>query len=209
MTPRKPSADAGAFASGISETGGHREEALAATGFGAAGVTTHSLDTDEETARRQVEAWRAMTPAEKLVLVRAMNEAVRQLALAGVRQRHPDASPREQFLRLAIVMLGADLARKAYPEIDFSRPGVTEPGDPIDIALAVVHTLDALGITSTIGGSIASSIAGEPRSTIDIDIVAAIEGAARQCARSCALSPISMSIPRAWNGRSESVETPT
>jgi hypothetical protein len=52
---------------------------------------------------------------------------------------------------------------------------VTEPGDPIDIALAVVRTLDALGITSTIGGSIASSIAGEPRSTIDIDIVAAIE----------------------------------
>jgi hypothetical protein len=52
---------------------------------------------------------------------------------------------------------------------------VTEPGDPIDIALAVVQALDALGITSTIGGSIASSIAGEPRSTIDIDIVAAIE----------------------------------
>jgi hypothetical protein len=33
--------------------------------------------------------------------------------------------------------------------------------------------LDALGIVHTIGGSIASSIAGEPRSTIDIDIVAA------------------------------------
>jgi hypothetical protein len=32
--------------------------------------------------------------------------------------------------------------------------------------------LDALGIVHTIGGSIASSIAGEPRSTIDIDIVA-------------------------------------
>jgi hypothetical protein len=118
MTPRKPSPDAGAFAIGISETAEHLEEALAAPGFSAPGVTTHSLDTDEETARRQVEAWRAMTPAEKLSLVRAMNEAVRQLALAGVRQRHPDASPREQFLRLAIVMLGADLARKAYPEID-------------------------------------------------------------------------------------------
>jgi hypothetical protein len=35
--------------------------------------------------------------------------------------------------------------------------------------------LDALGIANTIGGSIASSYAGEPRSTIDIDIVAAIE----------------------------------
>jgi hypothetical protein len=48
--------------------------------------------------------------------------------------------------------------------------------DPIAVALAVVRTLDSLGVPSTIGGSIASSFAGEPRSTIDIDIVAAIEG---------------------------------
>lgn len=49
------------------------------------------------------------------------------------------------------------------------------PVDPIAVALAVVRELDALGIVSTIGGSIASSIAGEPRSSIDIDIVAAID----------------------------------
>lgn len=47
--------------------------------------------------------------------------------------------------------------------------------DPIAIAVSVVRVLDALGIANTIGGSIASSFAGEPRSTIDIDIVAAIE----------------------------------
>jgi len=39
------------------------------------------------------------------------------LALAGVRQRHPDASPREQRLRLAVITLGLDLARRAFPEI--------------------------------------------------------------------------------------------
>lgn len=47
--------------------------------------------------------------------------------------------------------------------------------DPIDTALLVAGHLDALGILHTIGGSIASSFAGEPRSTIDIDIVAALE----------------------------------
>jgi hypothetical protein len=51
-----------------------------------------------------------------------------------------------------------------------------EPIDPIAVALTVVRTLESLGVASTIGGSIASSFAGEPRSTIDIDIVAAIEG---------------------------------
>jgi hypothetical protein len=35
--------------------------------------------------------------------------------------------------------------------------------------------LEGLGIRHTIGGSIASSVAGEPPSTIDIDIVAALD----------------------------------
>ena len=52
---------------------------------------------------------------------------------------------------------------------------MTPPIDPVETALLVAHHLDALGILHTIGGSIASSFAGEPRSTIDIDIVAAIE----------------------------------
>jgi hypothetical protein len=52
---------------------------------------------------------------------------------------------------------------------------VTDTIDPIAVARSVTGTLDSLGIVNTIGGSIASSFAGEPRSTIDIDIVAAIE----------------------------------
>lgn len=46
--------------------------------------------------------------------------------------------------------------------------------DPIAIALQVAREFDALGIAYTIGGSIAGSFAGEPRSTLDIDIVAAV-----------------------------------
>jgi hypothetical protein len=52
---------------------------------------------------------------------------------------------------------------------------VTEPIDPIETALLVARHLDALGVLHTIGGSIASSFAGEPRSTVDIDIVVALE----------------------------------
>jgi hypothetical protein len=52
---------------------------------------------------------------------------------------------------------------------------VTPAIDPIAIALSVTQVLDALGIRHTIGGSIASSLAGEPRSTVDIDIVVALE----------------------------------
>ena len=59
-----------------------------------------------------------MTPAEKARLVSSLTDAVYTLALAGVRQRHPHATDQEHFLRLAVITLGAELARRAYPEID-------------------------------------------------------------------------------------------
>jgi len=76
-----------------------------------------SLDTSPEIERRQVEQWRLASAAEKAAIVSGLTQAVYDLALAGVVHRYPDASPREQFLRLAIVTLGLDLAQRAYPEI--------------------------------------------------------------------------------------------
>jgi propanediol dehydratase large subunit len=77
-----------------------------------------SADTDAESERHQIARWRAMSPAEKLRVVAELNAAADTMALAGIRLRHPGASPREQFLRLASVKLGRDLARQVYPEIE-------------------------------------------------------------------------------------------
>jgi len=57
-----------------------------------------------------------MSAAAKAALVSGLTQASVELARAGVRQRHPDASPREQFLRLAVIVLGPELAARAYPE---------------------------------------------------------------------------------------------
>lgn len=76
-----------------------------------------SLDTSPEVERLQVEAWRSMPSAQKAAIVSGLSRAVHQVALAGVRQRYPSATPREHFLRLAIATLGPDLASRAYPEI--------------------------------------------------------------------------------------------
>jgi len=75
-------------------------------------------DTDAESERLQIARWRALSPAEKLQIVGELNAAVDTMALAGIRLRHPGASPREQFLRLACLKLGRDLARQAYPEVE-------------------------------------------------------------------------------------------
>lgn len=49
--------------------------------------------------------------------------------------------------------------------------------DPIAVALVVADALETLGLPYTIGGSLASSMSGEPRSTLDVDMVVAIEEA--------------------------------
>lgn len=71
-------------------------------------------DTSPDVERLQVELFRAMSPGRKLLLVADMWATVRALALAGVRERFPKASEAEIRFRLAEVLVGEELARKAY-----------------------------------------------------------------------------------------------
>jgi hypothetical protein len=47
-----------------------------------------------------------------------------------------------------------------------------ELDDPVAVAVQVGTMLDALGVGWVVGGSIASSVHGEPRATLDVDMVA-------------------------------------
>jgi hypothetical protein len=53
----------------------------------------------------------------------------------------------------------------------------TLSADPLDVAAGVAAALEALGIAYSIGGSLAGSFAGEPRATLDIDMVVALDAA--------------------------------
>jgi hypothetical protein len=57
---------------------------------------------------REAPGWR------KLQMVSQMNATVRTLAISGLRKRHPKAGPEELHRRLAGLLLGEDLATKAY-----------------------------------------------------------------------------------------------
>jgi hypothetical protein len=74
-------------------------------------------DTSAAAEEIQVGRWRAMTVADKAQLVTGLSQAADAMALAGIRHRHPTASARECFLRLAVLKLGVELASRAYPEI--------------------------------------------------------------------------------------------
>jgi hypothetical protein len=78
-------------------------------------------DTHPDILRLQIEQLRQMPPWRKLALVGEMNRTVHALALAGLRQRYPGESPERLRRRLADLLLGAELAARAYgplPEAD-------------------------------------------------------------------------------------------
>ena len=73
-----------------------------------------SPDTDPQIERMQIEGLRQMPPWRKLEPVGDMNRTVRALALAGLRQRHPDDTPAQRRRRLADLALGPELAERVY-----------------------------------------------------------------------------------------------
>ena len=77
-------------------------------------MSTLASDTDPEAERVQIEIWRAMPAWRKLELVAGMNATVHGLALAGLRQRYPQASAAELSRRLASLRLGDELAARVY-----------------------------------------------------------------------------------------------
>jgi hypothetical protein len=52
---------------------------------------------------------------------------------------------------------------------------VVTPPDPVALALILARIFDRLGVRYCIGGSVASSVYGEVRTTLDVDIVADLE----------------------------------
>ncbi len=73
-------------------------------------------DTPPAAERLQVALWQRMSSVEKARLCSELTRAVWQLSLSGMRRRHPSATERECFLRMARLVLGAELARRAYPD---------------------------------------------------------------------------------------------
>lgn len=84
-------------------------------------MTTLSPDTHPDIERLQIEGLRRMPPWRKIALVGDMNEAVRTLALAGLRHRYPDDTPAQRRRRLADLMLGPELAARVYGPLPENR----------------------------------------------------------------------------------------
>ena len=84
-------------------------------------MTVGPNDTSPDIENLLTERLRRMAPWRKLELMAEMGQAVRRLALAGLRQRHPDDTAAQRRPRLADLLLRRDLAARVYgagPEDD-------------------------------------------------------------------------------------------
>jgi hypothetical protein len=75
-----------------------------------------SSDTHPKMEALQIQLWRQASPMRKMNMLAQLNASARLLAMAGLRSRFPQASEAELRFKLACLLLGEELARKALGE---------------------------------------------------------------------------------------------
>ena len=70
-------------------------------------------DTHPEIHALQIRLYRQMSAERKIEIIGDLWETIRELALIGIRRRHPEFSPEKQEDELATLMLGPELGRIA------------------------------------------------------------------------------------------------
>ncbi len=71
-------------------------------------------DTSATAVDRYHQLLRAQAPHLRLEQTNALIAAVRELAIAGIRTRHPDISPEEIRLRLTVRLYGRSVAQRLF-----------------------------------------------------------------------------------------------
>ena len=77
-------------------------------------MTALFLDTEPQAEQVLINLLRHASVARKLEMLGQMNAAARQMALQGLRVRHPGAAEAQLQRYLADLLLGSELAARAY-----------------------------------------------------------------------------------------------
>jgi hypothetical protein len=136
-------------------------------------------DTDPAIERLIVSAWRSLSPGARLARALSATTAIDTLARAGARLR--SCAVLDQWRTYAQARLGAALAGLTYGPASngsLDREGVM---DHLEVVLLVIEALNRCGIDYVVGGSLASSVAGEPRATLDADLMVDLAAERARC----------------------------
>lgn len=76
-------------------------------------VSLGARDTRPEIEERMLQLYRQMTPQQKAARIFDLNLAARTLSAARIHREHPNLSPREVEVRVAALVYGRDLVKRA------------------------------------------------------------------------------------------------
>lgn len=74
-------------------------------------------DTSRAASERYHELLRSRAPHDRLAQAMALTRSVRELAVAGIRQRHPEATEAEVKVRLAVRLYGREVAARLFSNV--------------------------------------------------------------------------------------------
>jgi len=81
-------------------------------------MSAYSSDTHPKMAALQIRLLRSASPARKMEMLAGLNASAKMLALSGLRLHYPHASEGELRRRLAGLLLGEEVARKVYGDVE-------------------------------------------------------------------------------------------
>ena len=83
-------------------------------------MSGYYTDTHPKMEALQIKLLREAPPWRKMEMLVSLNASARELAVAGLRRRYPEAGPSELHRRLADLLLGEDLACKVYGDPEYA-----------------------------------------------------------------------------------------
>jgi len=135
------------------------------------GYKTQSIDTTIDAETYLFSRLKSLTLIQKAERVSSWTKGCLELCLIGIKQRYPDASLLKLRYEFAKAKLKSNFSDIVYQNIsEYDQPLMLT--DPISLALDIAVIFNALNIPYLVGGSVASTLMGEPRATEDVDIVA-------------------------------------
>ena len=128
-------------------------------------------DTSPEANAIQLQILRRMSPARRASLATSLSRTVMVSSRQGIARRAPTLTPQQIIATAIAINYGAPSAVRVQPRLAISEDPMLDP--LLHTALTpVIDLFDQLGIRYYLGGSLASSIHGVPRATLDADVVA-------------------------------------
>lgn len=134
------------------------------------GYRPQSIDTDINTDLVRFHLYRQRSTIERLILGAKYKQSARQLSLECLRQSFSELTPAAFAQKLAHAWL------QTKCPVDYTPPyPMSWNQDPTAIAALLAQILNTANIPYYITGGVAAIAHGEPRATIDLDVVISID----------------------------------